>query len=75
MERDVVLLDGAKIRFVNTFDIRVLGFKNLLAEIRHPLIPETIRLDSVTRDTIIHSREKYVLKPANMFEGIGVMIG
>lgn len=57
-----------KVRFINTFDIRVLGYKNLLRSVNHPLVPLTRSLDSASLEYALSNREGLVLKPSNLYE-------
>lgn len=68
-------LSSTDVKFVNTFDLRVLGYKNLLQTIESPLIPKTLLL---THDLLEFAREhkdNLILKPSNLFEGKWILIG
>lgn len=74
-DEDYDKLAGANVNYINTFDIRAVGYKDLLAGISHPLVPKTLILTDENADTVASERRKYVLKPTNLYEGIGVIIG
>lgn len=74
-DKDYEKLIGANVNYINTFDIRAVGYKDLLAKISHPLVPKTTLLTDENADQIAKNRENYVLKPTNLYEWIGVIIG
>lgn len=61
-------LSEKNIRFVNTFDIRVLWYKNLLSTIDHNLVPKTFILSQENAQIAIENKDNYVIKPSNLFE-------
>ncbi len=61
-------LKDISVKFINTFDIRVLGYKNLLSKMNHPMIPKTWILNDSLVDFAVSHRTELVLKPSNLFE-------
>lgn len=66
---------GLKAQHINSFALRTLGYKDLLANLVHPYVPRTVALDAPHQEEVIASREKWVLKPANGSEGQGIYFG
>lgn len=60
--------EKSDIRFINTFDLRTLGYKNLLQRIQNKLVPKTIELNVGNIDYAINNKDGLVLKPSNLFE-------
>jgi hypothetical protein len=60
---------------LNSFTLRTLGYKDLLATISHPSVLKTIVLSAENLSEIVADRERYVLKPANGCEGRGILFG
>lgn len=69
------LLTWAKIRFVNTFDLRLLWFKSNLSSIKNSLVPETFSLVDWEIEKVLWDKDNWVIKPSNLFEGKNVYIG
>jgi hypothetical protein len=68
------------VKYINTFDLRTLGYKSLLGEIESPLFPKSLELSFVrTQDQLLReissTQSNWVLKPSNLFEGKWVIIG
>lgn len=74
-DEDFAKLSGTRVNFVNTFDMHVFDFKDLLWQIDHPLLPKTENLTDKNAAWVLENRENLVLKPINSYEGIGVNIG
>jgi len=68
-------LAGKKIRLVNTFDMRVLGYKSSLQFIKSTYVPRTFWLTSANCNEVIDNKNRFVIKPSNMYEGKGVFLG
>jgi len=66
---------ASSVQHINSFALRTIGYKDLLAHSSHPYIPRTMLLDSVTKVEILESQSKWVLKPANGCEGQGIYFG
>lgn len=69
------LMAEKSLRYINTFALRTLGYKNLLETLEHPLIPTTIQLSALTLHTVEKEPERWVLKPADGCEGFGIYFG
>ncbi len=63
------------IKFVNTFDIRLLGYKDLLSEVEHPYILEKLDLNEENKNKILNNKDSYVIKASNWVEWFGIHIG
>ncbi len=63
------------VKFTNSFDLRVLWYKNLLPEIESPFIPKTFSLQDHHIDILLEQKDKYIIKPSNLFEWKGIHIG
>ncbi|GHV21598.1 hypothetical protein FACS1894176_06560 [Bacteroidia bacterium] len=61
--------------YINSFDLRGLGYKEFLQQIHHPYIPETHLLTRDIADRVIANKEQRIIKPTNLFEGQGVYLG
>lgn len=70
----ITLLSGARVQYINTFDLRTLGYKSLLSQIKHPLIPKSFVL-SEENIAQFSSKNRWVAKPSHLSEGHGVRIG
>lgn len=70
----IALLAGANVRYINTFDIRTLGYKSVLSEITHTLIPQSAILSKENRH-LWTQKDRWVVKPSNLSEGRGILIG
>lgn len=68
-------LSSCNVRCINSFDLRVLWYKNLLQEIESPSIPKTFCLQYDDIDMVLAHKDSYVIKPSNLFEWKGVYIG
>ncbi|HMS91765.1 MAG TPA: hypothetical protein PKC87_06075, partial [Candidatus Absconditabacterales bacterium] len=68
-------LSSYNVHFINSFDLRILGYKNLLQEIESPSIPKTFVIHHNNIDILLAHKDSYVIKPSNLFEGKGVYIG
>ena len=62
-------------RIVNTIALRTLGYKDLLATLTHPFVPETITLSATTRPRLLAEPERWIIKPVEGCEGVGIHIG
>lgn len=62
-------------RFINSLALRTLGYKDLLADIKHPYIPKTFRVTNDTSTNCLTYQEQLVLKPADGCEGFGIYFG
>ncbi len=71
---DAERLRWARVRYTNSFDLRILWLKDNLALIDHPLIPKTIEITDENWWDFITEKDMWVIKPTNMFEGHGVYI-
>lgn len=71
----IQLLANAEVHYINSFDIRVIGYKSVLEEVKSDYIPRTFTLSLTNHETVIANKDEYVIKPANLFEGRGVYIG
>jgi hypothetical protein len=60
--------------FINSFDLRGLGYKEFLQEIQHPYIPETRLLTEEIAGQVIAQRNQRIIKPTNLFEGQDVYL-
>jgi hypothetical protein len=66
---------GLQAQHINSFALRTLGYKDLLASGTHPYVPRTLLLDPRHLSEVIASRAQWVLKPANGCEGQGIYFG
>lgn len=73
-EHEYSLLKSANLRFVNSFDMAWLADKSLLKWIDNTMLMKTFVLNNETKDIVIKNKDKYVIKPTNLNEGIGVVI-
>ena len=64
-----------EIKFINTFDIRTLDYKELLSEVKHPYILKKLDLNEKNKDKIIQNKDFYVVKASNWIEWCGIYIG
>jgi hypothetical protein len=71
----IASLDADKNRFINTFNLRTLGYKDLLSTIDNPLVPKTFLLSTSTAPQVIAEKDTLVIKPLNGCEGAGVYFG
>lgn len=62
-------------RFINTFALRTLGYKDLLSKIEHEYIPQTIVLSENTETIVLEEKNKWIIKPANGCEGNDIYFG
>ncbi len=69
------LLTWAKVSYMNTFDMRLLWFKDNLSHIRSSLVPKTLILNTETKSLIVQDKDNWVIKPTNLFEWKWVYIG
>ncbi len=69
------ILARTKHRFINSFALRTLGYKNLLTTIAHPYIPETKQINVETLTECLSRQANLVIKPADGCEGFGVYFG
>lgn len=68
-------LSLSKVTASNSFDLRVLWYKNLLQEIESPSIPKTFVLRDHHMSILLQDKDNYVIKPSNLFEWQGIHIG
>lgn len=68
-------LATANVKFVNTFDLRILWYKDLLSEVDSNFIPKTFPLEEKTFEDVLCNKNHYIIKPSNLFEGKGIIIG
>lgn len=68
------LLNGTKTHFINTFDLRTIGYKSALSEIHHDFIPKSFTLTAENVKNF-HEKNNWVAKPSNLSEGHGIIIG
>jgi len=73
--QDLQQWQGIDVQHINSFALRTLGYKDLLADSTHPYIPQTILLDATNRAEVAVAPAKWVLKPANGCEGQGIYFG
>lgn len=62
-------------RVVNSFALRTLGYKGLLANITSDLIPTTYLLNSDSKQKIIDNKDTLILKPQDGCEGNDIYFG
>lgn len=63
------------VEWINTFDLRILGYKDLLSLVDSPLLPKTLVLNKENITDFFSAKDKWILKPSNLFEGKGILIG
>lgn len=68
-------LSQVEINFLNGFSLRGLGYKSLLSQIDHPLVPKTLPFDATMKALALSQKDKRILKPINLFEGKKVFLG
>lgn len=73
--KEYQLLNNSGVRFINTFDLAGLADKSLLEGIESPMLMKTALLSKKNQKEIKANKNHYVLKPRNLNEGIGVIIG
>lgn len=73
-DADFSLLHGTEVDFINSFDLRTIGYKSALSDIHHDFVPKSFTL---TAENIanFHDKNRWVTKPSNMSEGHGIIIG
>lgn len=62
-------------KYINTFSLRTLGYKNLLSEIDHSYVPKTVSLNRENLDEFLMEKDKWVIKPIEGCEGNGIYFG
>lgn len=62
------LLQDSDVEIINSFDLRVLGFKDLFKDIKNHHFPKTYNLNSQSIDTFITNKDEWIIKPTNLFE-------
>lgn len=62
-------------RYINSFALRTLGYKDILSELTHHMIPQTQTVTKENIEEIITKQEHIVLKPKNGCEGADIFFG
>lgn len=62
------------VRYINTYALRTLGYKQELVHIEHDMIPKTFDIKEVS-STMLTEKDRWVLKPSSGCEGGGVVVG
>jgi hypothetical protein len=72
---DMAWCEESSPHHLNSFALRTLGYKDLLAGIDHPYVPRTYVLNESSLPEISAHPARFVLKPANGCEGRGIYFG
>ncbi|MEZ4195115.1 MAG: hypothetical protein R3B53_01820 [Candidatus Paceibacterota bacterium] len=72
---DMEWCEHDRTQHLNSFALRTLGYKDLLATLSHPYVLKTFVVNSATRPLLLANQSEYVLKPANGCEGQGIFFG
>lgn len=62
-------------QYINSFALRTLGYKDLLASLPHTLVPQTYILNNENKPLIENNRERFIIKPKNGCEGANIYFG
>lgn len=62
------------IRFINSFDLRVLWYKSILNNIKNDYIPESFMINENNKSYILDNKDSFVVKPSNLSEWWDVYI-
>lgn len=72
---DMAWCEDVRPQHLNSFALRTLGYKDLLATLSHPYALKTFVVNSSTLPQLLANQSEYVLKPANGCEGQGIFFG
>lgn len=74
-KKDLAWCESVHPQHLNSFALRTLGYKDLLAAIDHPYALKTFVVNSDNKLTVLTNQAGYVLKPAHGCEGRGIFFG